>query len=70
MSSGALGITIGYKFRMTCSMFVIPYWYIFMLDKSSWNNHSYLFGLIGTLFLTTDAHKYWYIKKINTKILI
>ncbi|KAL1395754.1 hypothetical protein pipiens_011011 [Culex pipiens pipiens] len=55
---GALGITLGYRFRLTCLMFVTSYWYVFVLDKSSWNNHSYLYGLLGTLFLFTDANKF------------
>lgn len=53
---GALGITLGYKFKASCLMFTIPYWYIFLLDKSSWNNHSYLFGLLATLFACTQAN--------------
>ncbi|XP_055532177.1 vitamin K-dependent gamma-carboxylase [Wyeomyia smithii] len=56
---GALGITLGYRFRLTASMFVASYWYVFLLDKSAWNNHSYLYGLLGTLFLFTDAHRFF-----------
>lgn len=55
---GALGIAVGHTFRISCLMFVIPYWYIFFLDKSAWNNHSYLYGLIGSLLLTTEANKF------------
>ncbi|KAJ6640786.1 Vitamin K-dependent gamma-carboxylase [Pseudolycoriella hygida] len=40
---GALGITFGYKFRLSAPVFVATYWYIFLLDKSVWNNHSYLY---------------------------
>lgn len=57
--TGALGITLGYKFKTSCFVFVLTYWYIFLLDKSSWNNHSYLYGLVGFIFLFTDAHSYW-----------
>lgn len=56
---GALGIFLGYKYRLSCLMFTIPYWYIFFLDKSHWNNHSYLYGLLGILFAFTSADKYW-----------
>lgn len=56
---GALGITLGYRYRISCLLFTIPYWYIFLLDKSVWNNHSYLYGLLGILFTITDAHRYW-----------
>ncbi|KAL7047289.1 hypothetical protein ACKWTF_002860 [Chironomus riparius] len=55
---GALGITLGYKFKSSCLVFVITYWYLFLLDKSSWNNHSYLYGLVAFLFLFTNAHHF------------
>lgn len=56
---GAFGIFLGYKFKMSSIMFIIPYWYIFLLDKSVWNNHSYLYGLLSILFAVTDANQYW-----------
>jgi hypothetical protein len=56
---GALGITLGYKFKTSAFVFVLTYWYIFLLDKSSWNNHSYLYGLIAFIFLFTNAHSSW-----------
>ncbi|KAH8338328.1 hypothetical protein KR067_013702 [Drosophila pandora] len=55
---GAWGIMLGYRFRVSCLAFLVPYWYIFLLDKPTWNNHSYLFGLVGTLLLFTQAEAY------------
>ncbi|KAH8378664.1 hypothetical protein KR009_000540 [Drosophila setifemur] len=55
---GAWGIMLGYRFRASCLAFLVPYWYIFLLDKPMWNNHSYLFGLVGTLLLFTQAAAY------------
>ncbi|XP_011294794.3 vitamin K-dependent gamma-carboxylase [Musca domestica] len=55
---GAIGIMLGYRFRLSCLAFVIPYWYIFLLDKPAWNNHSYLFGLVGILLLFSQANRY------------
>ncbi|TDG52904.1 hypothetical protein AWZ03_000447 [Drosophila navojoa] len=55
---GAMGIMLGYRFRISCLSFVTCYWYIFLLDKPAWNNHSYLFGLVGTLLLFTRANCY------------
>ncbi|EDW31165.1 GL20734 [Drosophila persimilis] len=55
---GAWGIMLGYRFRSSCLTFIVPYWYIFLLDKPTWNNHSYLFGLVGTLLLFTQADSY------------
>ncbi|EEB12966.1 vitamin k-dependent gamma-carboxylase, putative [Pediculus humanus corporis] len=53
---GSLGICLGYKFKLSCILFIFPYWYIYLLDKSFWNNHSYLYGLISILFTFTCAH--------------
>ena len=57
--SGALGIAVGYCFKLSCLSFLIPYWYIFFLDKTAWNNHSYLYGLLSLLLLTSSANRCW-----------
>lgn len=62
---GAIGLMLGYRFRCSCLAFIIPYWYIFLLDKPAWNNHSYLFGLVGTMLLFTQANRYWYVQKLT-----
>lgn len=56
---GAAGITLGFFYRLSAICFTITYWYIFLLDKTSWNNHSYLYGLIGFQLIFFDAHHYW-----------
>ncbi|KAG0410330.1 hypothetical protein HPB47_012554 [Ixodes persulcatus] len=61
MLAGAFGMTTGTFFKHSCMAFVLPYWYIFLLEKSRWNNHSYLYGLITTLLSTTGAHRLWLI---------
>nr|KAG5704166.1 hypothetical protein BaRGS_009696 [Batillaria attramentaria] len=43
----------------SCLLFLLPYWYILLLDKSDWNNHSYLFGLLAFLLTLSDANRYW-----------
>ncbi len=60
MFIGAIGIMLGFLYRLSCLCFVSTYWYIFLLDKTTWNNHSYLYGLTGIMLLLTDAHYYWY----------
>ena len=55
---GAFGIMLGYCFKFACFCFVLPYWYIFLLDKTFWNNHSYLYGIVAILFWGTGANKY------------
>lgn len=58
MFLGAFGITIGLFYRLSCLLFVIPYWYLFFLDKTTWNNHSYLYGLLGLQLLFYDANRF------------
>ncbi|KAG7282608.1 hypothetical protein CRUP_018727 [Coryphaenoides rupestris] len=59
MLCGALGIMLGCFYRLSCLMFVSTYWYVFFLDKTAWNNHSYLYGLIGFQLMLMDANRYW-----------
>lgn len=59
MLLGALGIMLGCFYRLACLMFISTYWYVFFLDKTTWNNHSYLYGLIGFQLTFMDANRYW-----------
>ena len=59
MFVAAVGIMLGLFYRLSCCCFVLTYWYVFFMDKTSWNNHSYLYGLTGSMLLLTNAHHYW-----------
>ncbi|XP_070707050.1 vitamin K-dependent gamma-carboxylase [Pempheris klunzingeri] len=59
MFLGTLGIMLGCFYRLSCLMFISTYWYIFFLDKTAWNNHSYLYGLIGFQLTLMDGNRYW-----------
>ncbi|XP_065061056.1 vitamin K-dependent gamma-carboxylase-like [Rhopilema esculentum] len=59
MFLSAIGIMLGFLYRLSCTSFVLTYWYLFFLDKTTWNNHSYLYGLVGFMLLLTNAHHYW-----------
>ncbi|XP_067011234.2 vitamin K-dependent gamma-carboxylase [Anabrus simplex] len=59
MWCGAFGIMTGLYFRLSCLAFIIPYWYIFLLEKATWNNHTYLYGLVSLLLLGSGANHYW-----------
>uniref|UniRef100_A0A8C2QX78 Vitamin K-dependent gamma-carboxylase n=1 Tax=Capra hircus TaxID=9925 RepID=A0A8C2QX78_CAPHI len=59
MFLGALGMMLGLCYRISCVLFLLPYWYVFLLDKTSWNNHSYLYGLLAFQLTFMDAHHYW-----------
>ncbi|XP_019629264.1 PREDICTED: vitamin K-dependent gamma-carboxylase-like isoform X2 [Branchiostoma belcheri] len=69
MLIGALGIMLGFCFRLSCLCFLGPYWFIFFLDKTAWNNHSYLYGLTSFLLLMSDANRYWSIDGLLNKKL-
>lgn len=58
MPAGALGIMLGCCYRLSCIAFVCPYWYLLLLDKTSWNNHSYLYGLLGFQLALLGADRY------------
>ena len=60
--------THGYLLYRLGWLFVLPYWYMFILDKTRWNNHSYLFGLCGLLFTLTDSDKSFALSATNTEI--
>lgn len=51
---------LGLCYRISCVLFLLPYWYVFLLDKTSWNNHSYLYGLLAFQLTFVDANRYWY----------
>ncbi|XP_034090042.1 vitamin K-dependent gamma-carboxylase [Gymnodraco acuticeps] len=59
MFFGALGIMLGCFYRLSGLMFISSYWYIFFLDKTAWNNHSYLYGLIGFQLTLMEGNRYW-----------
>jgi vitamin K-dependent gamma-carboxylase len=44
---------------LSCFFYMTIYWYIFLLDKVAWNNHSYLYGLISFQLLLIDANRSW-----------
>ncbi|KAM9609652.1 vitamin K-dependent gamma-carboxylase isoform 1-T1 [Morphnus guianensis] len=58
MFLGALGIMAGCCYRLSCVAFLGPYWYLLLLDKTSWNNHSYLYGLLAFQLALLGADRY------------
>ncbi|NXC38331.1 VKGC carboxylase, partial [Penelope pileata] len=59
MLLGALGIMVGFCYRLSTVAFLGPYWYVLLLDKTSWNNHSYLYGLLAFQLALVGADRYW-----------
>ncbi|XP_039294143.1 vitamin K-dependent gamma-carboxylase [Nilaparvata lugens] len=64
MSLGAIGISLGAYYRFSCLALTLPYWYILLLNKSVWNNHSYLYGLLCILMTCSSASNVWSFDRI------
>lgn len=60
MTTGALGIMLGFCYRLSTLAFLGPYWYLLLLDKTTWNNHSYLYGLLAFQLALVGADRYWW----------
>lgn len=64
--AGALGIMLGCCYRLSCAAFLGPYWYLLLLDKTSWNNHSYLYGLLAFQLALMGADRYGWAPPLPT----
>src|SRR5262245_31283533 len=45
----AMGIALGFFYRASALIFFLTYTYVFLLDKTLYNNHYYLISLLGFL---------------------
>jgi uncharacterized membrane protein YphA (DoxX/SURF4 family) len=54
----ALGLAIGFFYRVSALLFFLSYTYVFLLDKAEYNNHYYLIILLAFLFIWIDAHRW------------
>lgn len=59
LSLSALGITLGYRYRLSLIIFLIAHQYVFMLDIVYTLNKYYMFSLFTFLLLFADAHRFW-----------
>ncbi len=67
---GLLGMAVlmaaGIWFRWACRFFAVGYLYIFLLEKSLYNNHIYLFILLAFLLSFTHADDFLSLKRRKT----
>lgn len=61
----ALGITLGFFYKLSTALFFLAYTYIFLLDKAPYNNHYYLISLISFLLIFADAHHWASLDKLR-----
>ena len=53
----AVGITIGYKYRLSCVIFFFSISYIFLLDTAHYLNHIYLVIIISFVMIFTPCNR-------------
>lgn len=58
MGLSALGIALGFFYRASAITFFFTYTYVFLLDKTQFNNHYYLICLIAFVLIFIDAHRW------------
>jgi hypothetical protein len=61
----ALGIALGFYYRLSALLFFLSYTYVFLLDKAPYNNHYYLISLISFLLIFANAHHWASLDKIR-----
>ncbi|NMH88933.1 HTTM domain-containing protein [Flavivirga algicola] len=54
----ALGIMLGYKYRLSALCFTIMWAATYLMQKSSYNNHYYLLMLLSGIMVCLPAHRY------------
>ncbi|MCB0198024.1 MAG: HTTM domain-containing protein [Anaerolineae bacterium] len=58
MGLSALGIALGFFYRVSAITFFFTYTYVFLIDKAQYNNHYYLISLVAFLLIFVDAHRW------------
>lgn len=55
----AMGIALGYRFRLCAGLFTVAFSYVFLLEKAHYLNHFYVIILLSFLIFVTPAHRLW-----------
>ncbi|HLS30122.1 MAG TPA: HTTM domain-containing protein [Flavobacteriaceae bacterium] len=53
-----VGVMIGYKYKLSISMFTLMWVYSYLMQKTSYNNHYYLLILLCVFMIIVPAHRY------------
>lgn len=54
---GALGIMLGWYYRISATLFFLSFTYIELLDKTNYLNHYYFVSLVGFLLIFLPVHR-------------
>ncbi len=56
---GALGIAIGFWYRLSCIVFFLCFTYVELIDKTTYLNHYYFVSLMAFLLIFIPANRYF-----------
>jgi hypothetical protein len=59
LAVSALGVTLGYKYRLSITVYFVVFTYIELLDKTMYLNHYYLVSLLAFLLIWMPLGKIW-----------
>ncbi|MBT5468432.1 HTTM domain-containing protein [Candidatus Peregrinibacteria bacterium] len=69
MLLAALGIALGYKYRLNIVLFFLGYSWILFIDQTEFLNHYYLIWLIAFLLMITNADRFLSIDQYRKKMV-
>ena len=55
----AIGVTIGYKYRISIIIFFLSFTYIELMDKTTYLNHYYFVSVMAFLMIWLPMHRYY-----------
>ena len=61
-------ITLGLFYRLASSLFFLGYTYVFLLERTTYNNHYYLICLISFFLALAPLHKSWSLDVIRGSV--
>jgi len=56
MGLAAFCVTIGYRYRIAALAYALLYSYLFLIERTAYNNHYYLIILLSFMFVAVNAH--------------
>ncbi len=59
MALCAMFMIVGYCYRLSTTLFALGFTYLFLLDKTTYQNHYYLISLVSWLLAILPAHRLW-----------
>lgn len=57
LALAAVGVALGYRYRLSASVLFIGWSYVFLLDATRYLNHIYLVCLLGAVMIAVPAHR-------------